>query len=154
MKKNQIFGLAAIALGVLFIIASVVPVGSMDLYITRANFNIFDLIEGGAGAPSLWVPTGVFGLLTMIAAIGLVIYGVAIMLDKWNGKLLGKTFTITMIVVSALALLAGLLGILLASTGDWSAVLSVSAAPIMWLIFGIVGIASAFVTPMIARNKD
>jgi len=141
MKKHHIMGIATATLGLLLLIASVVPIWSAIGF----SVDIFNILENISYAPTDMAMAGVFGLLTMIGGIALFIYGVLIaVMPKF---LHAKALLISTIVVSLFAVVASICA--MATTTN-----SMSAAPIMWLIFGIVGIASAFVTPMIARNKD
>ena len=124
MKKYQIYGVVAICLGVLvmgFMKLPFVEVANSSAswggFITGTlwRFSIFDMLDNFYMMPPLFIATAILGIVTYVLAIALIIFGIILLVDKWNDKLL-KLYKPIIVSFSLVLILTGVLAIAFACT--------------------------------------
>ena len=138
MKLNYKYGLVAVLAGVFLFIPVFLTPYAFGGYNPKITF--FDALN----ASGLTVFVGVLGLLTMIAAILLIVYG-ALLFTNIATKELTKFAMTVIIVVSSLALLTAIFAIIDAVSNGWGVDAKPGVGTILYLVFGVLAIAGALV---------
>jgi len=118
---------------------------------SASSFGLFsNFREGIVNTPFAMGLALIMAIVILIAAVILIVQGILMFV---NGKFATtKAFAIPLIVVSVLAIIGAICAFAHAGADGWSLIINAGAAPIMWIIFGVLGVIGAIVTPILLKK--
>lgn len=164
MKPNQIKGGISILSGILLFIPFWLNYMQMTMMGVTGGASYIDTFKHIGDAKALTAVALVFGLLSLIAAVVLVVYGILLFLNIKGEKLGGKMSLILPIAIGAFAILAGILAI--ADVADLQSQINAMLDPsdpkmtyvalggILFLVFGVVTIAATITAKFLVKEKQ
>jgi len=145
MKQNQIRGVVAIACGVLLVIPFFLA------YMTVMGFNsgsYMKIVFDGAEVRDFTGFCCFLGFLSLICAVGLIIYG-SLLTGNVGKSNKNTTYLVIPIVFGAIATFAGLLAMI--DVGDMG-VVKPGAGPILYFVFGLLTIGATIAIKFLVKE--